>query len=86
MTPIDGAELDALVDYWRCANYLTVAQIYLQATPLLREPLRAEVTARSHDRCAEARANRTVAAIAAEAFAQSLAANQSQADGGDGGT
>ncbi len=42
MTAIDGAELDALVDYWRCANYLTVAQIYLQANPLLREPLRAE--------------------------------------------
>ena len=39
MTAIDGAELDALVDYWRCANYLTVAQIYLQANPLLREPL-----------------------------------------------
>jgi xylulose-5-phosphate/fructose-6-phosphate phosphoketolase len=42
MTAIDGAELDALVDYWRCANYVTVAQIYLQANPLLREPLRAE--------------------------------------------
>ena len=42
MTAIDGAELDALVQYWRCANYLTVAQIYLQANPLLREPLRAE--------------------------------------------
>ena len=37
-----GAELDAYVDYWRAANYLTVAQIYLQANPLLREPLRAE--------------------------------------------
>ncbi|MBV8529488.1 MAG: phosphoketolase family protein, partial [Candidatus Dormibacteraeota bacterium] len=37
-----GAELDAFVDYWRAANYLTVAQIYLQANPLLREPLRAE--------------------------------------------
>ncbi len=32
-----------LVDaYWRAANYLTVGQIYLQANPLLREPLRRE--------------------------------------------
>src|SRR6266576_514332 len=28
--------------YWRAANYLTVGQIYLQANPLLREPLRPE--------------------------------------------
>jgi xylulose-5-phosphate/fructose-6-phosphate phosphoketolase len=35
----DLARLDA---YWRAANYLTVGQIYLQANPLLREPLRAE--------------------------------------------
>src|SRR6187402_2188128 len=33
------AALDA---YWRAANYLTVGQIYLQANPLLREPLRPE--------------------------------------------
>jgi len=36
------AELDGLVAYWHAANYLTVAQIYLQDNPLLREPLRAE--------------------------------------------
>ncbi len=35
-------DLDALVTSWRAANYLTVAQIYLQANPLLREPLLAE--------------------------------------------
>ena len=35
-------DLDALVTAWTAANYLTVAQIYLQANPLLREPLRAE--------------------------------------------
>jgi xylulose-5-phosphate/fructose-6-phosphate phosphoketolase len=35
-------ELNALVAYWNAANYLTVAQIYLQANPLLREPLRPE--------------------------------------------
>jgi xylulose-5-phosphate/fructose-6-phosphate phosphoketolase len=33
------AEVDA---WWRANNYLTVGQIYLQANPLLREPLTAE--------------------------------------------
>ena len=28
--------------WWNAANYLTVAQIYLQENPLLREPLRPE--------------------------------------------
>lgn len=37
--PDEFARLDA---YWRAANYLTVGQIYLQANPLLREPLRPE--------------------------------------------
>ncbi|TAM95607.1 MAG: phosphoketolase, partial [Rhodanobacteraceae bacterium] len=32
-------DLDA---WWRAANYLSVGQIYLQANPLLREPLRLE--------------------------------------------
>ena len=36
------SELLALDAYWRAANYLTVGQIYLQANPLLREPLRPE--------------------------------------------
>jgi xylulose-5-phosphate/fructose-6-phosphate phosphoketolase len=36
------AELDGLLGYWEAANYLTVAQIYLQENPLLRDPLRAE--------------------------------------------
>ncbi|HEY0194648.1 MAG TPA: phosphoketolase family protein, partial [Kofleriaceae bacterium] len=35
-------ELVQLDAYWRAANYLTVGQIYLQANPLLREPLRAD--------------------------------------------
>ncbi len=36
-------ELLKLMDaYWRAANYLSVAQIYLHANPLLREPLRPE--------------------------------------------
>jgi xylulose-5-phosphate/fructose-6-phosphate phosphoketolase len=33
------AELEGLMAYWETANYLTVAQIYLQDNPLLREPL-----------------------------------------------
>ncbi|MDP9054548.1 MAG: phosphoketolase family protein [Acidobacteriota bacterium] len=35
-------ELRKLDAYWRAANYLSVGQIYLQANPLLREPLRKE--------------------------------------------
>ncbi len=41
-TPLDDEQLDGLLAYWDAANYLTVAQIYLRANPLLREPLRAE--------------------------------------------
>jgi len=40
--PPDEAELDGLLAYWEAANFLTVGQIYLQANPLLREPLRPE--------------------------------------------
>ena len=39
LTSDELAKLDA---YWRAANFLTVGQIYLQANPLLREPLRIE--------------------------------------------
>jgi xylulose-5-phosphate/fructose-6-phosphate phosphoketolase len=39
---LSDAELDGLVAYWETANYLTVAQIYLQANPLPREPLSAD--------------------------------------------
>ncbi len=35
-------DVDALTTAWRAANYLTVAQIYLQANPLLRERLAVE--------------------------------------------
>jgi xylulose-5-phosphate/fructose-6-phosphate phosphoketolase len=45
-TPVPGPlEPDLLAQmegYWRAANYLTVAQIYLRENPLLREPLRQE--------------------------------------------
>ncbi|MGH2411201.1 MAG: phosphoketolase, partial [Chloroflexota bacterium] len=40
--PLSAAELVRVDRFWRAANYLTVGQIYLQANPLLREPLRPE--------------------------------------------
>jgi xylulose-5-phosphate/fructose-6-phosphate phosphoketolase len=40
--PLPPALLDQMQRYWHAANYLTVAQIYLQENPLLREPLRPE--------------------------------------------
>ena len=40
--PLSADELDRMDRYWQAANYLTVGQIYLQANPLLREPLRPE--------------------------------------------
>jgi xylulose-5-phosphate/fructose-6-phosphate phosphoketolase len=42
VTELREDELDGLIAYWEAANYLTVAQIYLQDNPLLREPLRPE--------------------------------------------
>src|SRR3954453_20098114 len=40
--PLSPTLLDQMQRYWAAANYLTVAQIYLQESPLLREPLRPE--------------------------------------------
>ena len=40
--PLSPELLDKMQRYWQAANYLTVGQIYLQANPLLREPLRPE--------------------------------------------
>ncbi len=37
--PLSAELLDRMQRYWDAANYLTVAQIYLQDNPLLREPL-----------------------------------------------
>src|ERR1044071_1577882 len=37
--PLSADELDRIDAYWRAANYLSVGQIYLMGTPLLREPL-----------------------------------------------
>src|ERR1700676_4930713 len=40
--PLDADELRRLDAYWRAAHYLSVGQIYLLETPLLREPLAAD--------------------------------------------
>jgi xylulose-5-phosphate/fructose-6-phosphate phosphoketolase len=40
--PLTPVALQQLHRYWQAANFLTVAQIYLQDNPLLREPLRPE--------------------------------------------
>jgi xylulose-5-phosphate/fructose-6-phosphate phosphoketolase len=42
MTELDQIRLHLMHQYWQAANYLTVGQIFLQANPLLREPLRPE--------------------------------------------
>ncbi|WP_110648707.1 phosphoketolase [Salinicola peritrichatus] len=39
---LDERELARINAWWRAANYLTVGQIYLQANPLLRDPLTVE--------------------------------------------
>ena len=41
-TEYSSEELDADLRYWSAANYLTVAQIYLQDNVLLRRPLEAK--------------------------------------------
>src|SRR2546430_5934563 len=40
--PLSAEELRKMNGYWRAANYLSVGQIYLFATPLLREPVKLE--------------------------------------------
>lgn len=37
--PLSPEQLETMLRYWQASNYLTVGQIYLQANPLLREPL-----------------------------------------------
>ncbi len=39
VTEASGEDFELVNRYWSAANYLTVAQIYLQENPLLREPL-----------------------------------------------
>jgi xylulose-5-phosphate/fructose-6-phosphate phosphoketolase len=40
--PLTPGQLQLMQLYWQAANYLTIGQIYLQANPLLREPLHIE--------------------------------------------
>ena len=40
--PLGADELRAMNGYWRAANYMSGAMIYLRANPLLREPLKEE--------------------------------------------
>jgi xylulose-5-phosphate/fructose-6-phosphate phosphoketolase len=40
--PLSDDQLELMNRYWKAANYLTIGQIYLQANPLLRYPLRPE--------------------------------------------
>jgi xylulose-5-phosphate/fructose-6-phosphate phosphoketolase len=40
--PLSESDIERIHRYWAAANYLTVAQIFLRANPLLREPLRPE--------------------------------------------
>lgn len=39
---VSHERIEAIDRYWRAANYLVAAQIYLKSNPLLREPLRRE--------------------------------------------
>jgi xylulose-5-phosphate/fructose-6-phosphate phosphoketolase len=41
-TPLNAEELQRTHAYWRACNYLTLGMIYLQANPLLKEPLKPE--------------------------------------------
>src|ERR1700751_3809403 len=40
--PLSSDELSGIDAYWRACKYLSLGMIYLQANPLLREPLRPE--------------------------------------------
>lgn len=42
MAYLPNEELQLMHQYWQAANYLAAGQIYLQANPLLKEPLRPE--------------------------------------------
>lgn len=41
-TPLDEEELRQTHAFWSACNYLALGMIYLQANPLLREPLKAD--------------------------------------------
>ncbi len=39
LPPLSDDHLQAMHDWWRAANYLSVGQIYLMRNPLMRDPL-----------------------------------------------
>jgi xylulose-5-phosphate/fructose-6-phosphate phosphoketolase len=41
-TPLSADELNGIEAYWHACNYLALGMIYLQANPLLHEPLKPE--------------------------------------------
>ena len=41
-TPLSSEELRKIHAYWCACNYLALGMIYLQANPLLKEPLKPE--------------------------------------------
>ncbi len=41
-TPLDAETLHKMQAYWQACNYLAIGMIYLQANPLLKEPLKPE--------------------------------------------
>ena len=45
--PLTDAYLEKMNAYWRAANYLSAAQLYLLDNPLLREPLYQEKDCRT---------------------------------------
>ena len=47
MPNVTPERLHLLHQYWNAANYLTVGQIYLQDNPLLKKPLRLNIS--NHD-------------------------------------
>ena len=42
--PLTDAYLEKMNAYWRAANYLSAAQLYLLDNPLLREPLKRSIS------------------------------------------
>ena len=47
--PVSSEELEGVEKYWRCANYLSVGQIYLRSNPLMRKDFVDEKTGEVRD-------------------------------------
>ena len=47
--PVPSEELEGVEKYWRCANYLSVGQIYLRSNPLMRKDFVDEKTGEVRD-------------------------------------